>query len=361
MVAGGKEDPIARGALVAVAAALLFGLATPIVRRAGEGVGPFATAALLYAGAAIGSGLPTRRADEPAPGRAQAPRILAVAVLGAMLAPACLAWGLQRSGALAGALLLNLEAVLTVGLAWVVFREPIGRRVALAAALMVAGGVLLTTRAAEGGASTITGLVAIAGATLAWALDNTLTRPLADFDPRAVVFWKGALGAAQSVVVSLAMRETWPKLGALAALLVCGAAGYGVSLRLYLHAQRVLGAARTGSIFAVAPFVGAVVAFLVGDRADLVRVGGSAVLFGAAVWLHVSEKHAHAHRHAAAAHEHAHRHDDGHHAHPHEPPVLGTHSHAHVHEPVEHEHPHGADLHHAHEHVANPHDAEGSS
>ena len=49
-------------------------------------------------------------------------------------------------------------------------------------------------------------------------------------------------------------REALPDPRAALALLGIGAVGYGLSLRLYLLAQRELGSARTGSVFAVGPF-----------------------------------------------------------------------------------------------------------
>ncbi len=345
-----RRTPIAEGAGFAVAAAVLFGVTTPLVRHFGVGVGPFATAALLYGGAALGSGLPRRRADEPALGRAQIGRLGLVAVFGAALAPAALAWGLQHAGALAAALLLNLEALFTVLLARAFYAEPVGRRVTVAASLMVAGGSVLALRGGAVGISGALGLVAVAAATLGWALDNTLTRPLADFDPRAVVFYKALLGAALSSLIALVVSDSWARPSALLALLACGATGFGLSLRLYLQAQRRLGAARTGSLFAAAPFVGALVAFALGDRGSLHFIAGAAALFGVAVYLHVTESHGHRHRHEPLQHEHAHSHDDGHHLHTHEPAVTGEHSHLHRHEPLDHEHPHGSDLHHRHDH-----------
>ena len=45
--------PAVRGGLLALLAATLFGISTPLVQRAGAGLGPFTTAALLYAGAEI--------------------------------------------------------------------------------------------------------------------------------------------------------------------------------------------------------------------------------------------------------------------------------------------------------------------
>src|SRR5215470_2139397 len=124
---------IARGVLLAALAAVAFGATTPIIAHAGAGLGPFATAALLYAGAAAMAFalLAGSRARGPALRRGDAGRVVAVAIVGAAIAPALLAWGLQRTGGLVGSLLLNLEAAFTVALARVFYREPVGRRVAL--------------------------------------------------------------------------------------------------------------------------------------------------------------------------------------------------------------------------------------
>jgi drug/metabolite transporter (DMT)-like permease len=343
-------NPLARGSLLAVGAAVLFGLTTPIVAHLGAGVGAFATAALLYAGAATGSSLRRRGRDESRVRLRHAPRLVAVAVFGAVLAPALFAWGLQRSGALATSLLLNLEAAFTVLLARIVYREPIGRRVLVACVLMTAAGALLPLRLEGQGAWTAVGLLAVAAATLGWALDNTLTRPLAELDPRSVVFWKATGGAVLSTGLAFAMRDAWPSLAFFAALLVCGATGYGLSLRLYLGAQRILGAARTGSLFAVAPFVGAACAFALGDRGGALLIAAAAVLFALAIFLHLTELHGHRHVHEPLEHEHPHTHDDQHHTHRHEPPVSGSHTHPHRHERLEHDHAHGSDVHHRHGH-----------
>jgi drug/metabolite transporter (DMT)-like permease len=331
-------------------AAVLFGATAPLVEYFGHGVGAFATAAVLYAGAMIGAGVPRPREEEARVRRAHVSRLLLVAVFGAALAPACLAWGLQRAGALAASLLLNLEAVFTLALARAFYREPLSGRVAAASSLMVLGGALLAIRSAGGGSASLLGLLAVSVATIGWALDNTLTRPLADLDPRAVVFWKAFIGAAFASGYAGVRHDRWPDAVSLAGLLACGAAGYGLSLRLYLGAQRTLGAARTGSLFALGPFVGAVIAFTLGDRSGVALVSAAAACFLVAVWLHATERHEHSHRHIAMAHEHAHRHDDGHHTHAHDPPVTGAHSHWHAHVPVEHDHAHGEDLHHRHIH-----------
>jgi len=347
------RSPIAAGAGLAILAALSFGVTTPIVERAGRGLGAFSTAALLYAGACLSafalgrlspsSGAPLRRAHVG--------RLLAIAVVGAGVAPTLLAWGLQRAGATTGSLLLNLEAVFTVVLAWALYREPIGRRVLVALGLMALGGIALTLDAASSAGWSALGALAIAGATAAWALDNTLMRGLAEQDPVSIVASKGGLGVILTGTAAFAFGEPLPAARAALVLLACGATGYGLSLRLYLLAQRRIGAARTGSIFAVAPFVGAALAWGLGDKTLGAWTLVSAALFATGVILHVTERHQHAHAHPEAEHDHPHRHDDGHHDHAHDPPFLGEHSHPHRHEHVEHDHDHAPDVHHEHVHA----------
>ena len=343
------RSPITTGVFLAALAAVTFGVTTPAVAWAGHGLGPFTTAALLYAGAAASSFAlrlvggrrdPLRRGDLG--------RVVLVALFGGAIAPTLLAWGLQRAGATIGALLLNLEAVFTVFLARAVYREPIGRRVAIAVVAMVAGGAALTLDAGRDSDWGTVGILAVAAATLAWALDNTLTRPLSERDPLEVVAAKGTLGAAFTTTIALVSGEPAPSATAALVLLASGATGYGLSLRFYLLAQRRIGAGRTGSVFALAPFVGAALALGLGDRAPGAWTAVAAALFAAGVYLHATERHAHAHVHEPVEHDHPHRHDDGHHDHVHEPPFVGEHSHRHRHDRVEHEHDHAPDVHHDH-------------
>ena len=246
--------------------------------------------------------------------------------------------------------MLSSEAFFTVVLARAIFHEPIGLRVAVAMSAMGLGAAVLLSAAGSFGDAAGWGPLAVLLASLAWAADNTLTRPLADLDPGQVVVRKSAAGAVLALAVAWCFHEPMPSVSDALGLACTGAVGYGTSLYLYLGAQRRIGAGRTGSIFATAPFLGALAAWAMGDRSAGLSTIVAGLLFGVGVALHLTEQHGHAHRHAALEHEHRHRHDDGHHTHVHDPPVLGEHSHAHVHTPLRHVHPHGPDLHHQHEH-----------
>jgi len=353
-----KKRPALHGTLLALASALSFGLTTPLVQRFGKGAGPFVTAMLLYAGAAV-VGAVSRSSREAPVKRAHAPRIVLVAIFGALIAPSLLAWGLAHTSGTAGSLMLNLEALFTIALARLLYREHVGRRVAGAAfLLLVAGAVLVVDRArvdgggASAGVSTSAlGLAAVLGASLSWALDNAIAKPLSSVDPSSIVASKGAVGALLSLVIAIATHEAWPSsIVASAGLLIAGGAGYGASLRLYLRAQREIGAGRTASVFASGPFWGALLAAALGEPVTSLMIA-SAALMGMALVLHLTEQHRHTHVHEPIEHEHAHRHDDGHHDHVHDPMPEGEHTHRHRHARREHDHPHVPDLHHDHIHT----------
>lgn len=346
------SHPALRGGVLALLAATLFGISTPLVQKFGAGIGPFTTAALLYAGAVIVGAVSRQRIEQEARvTRSDLPRLIAVALFGAVIGPVALAWGLQHTSGTSASLMLTLEALFTAVLSWKLYHETMDRRVWTAMLLLLAGGVILVLDQGRGGGVELWGMLAVLLATAAWGMDNTLSRALAERDPSQVVMIKAALGVSATTMLALAFGEPLPSWPTIFALLAVGATGYGLSLRFYLLAQRAFGAGRTGSVFAFAPFIGAVLAFALGDRsASMVMVaGGLLMLFG--VVLHLAETHEHEHGHDALEHEHAHRHNDGHHEHLHDEPLpADTHSHWHRHAPKTHAHAHVPDVHHGHRH-----------
>ena len=343
--------PALRGGLLALLAATLFGASTPLVQRAGAGIGAFATASLLYAGAAL-AGVMLRRPveHEAAVRRSDVLRLVWMALFGAGIGPVALAWGLQHTSGTGASLMLALEALFTALLASLLHAEVMGRRVWAAMLLLMAGGMVLVLDRGTSGGTQMLGMLAVLCATAAWGLDNALSRSLAERDPGQVVLGKALLGSLATAAIALCMHEPMPRMATVLALLAIGASGYGLSLRLYLLAQRAFGAARTGSVFAFAPFIGALLAIALGDRSLSWGMLAGGVLMLAGVALHLAESHAHEHKHEALDHEHAHTHDDGHHDHAHDPMPVGPHSHRHRHVATRHAHAHVPDAHHGHRH-----------
>lgn len=343
------------GILLALASAGLFGASTPFAKHLLGSVDPWMMAGLLYLGAGLGlAAVHLSRAALRLPAveaplrRMDMPWLALVIVAGGLLAPLLLMFGLSLTDAASASLLLNLEGLATMGIAWLVFRENVDRRLLLGAFAILAGAVLLSW---EGHLSLQWGALLIAGACLCWGIDNNLTRKLSSADPVQIAMLKGLVAGTINLLIALASGAGLPSAVTLLAAGVIGFLGYGVSLALFVLALRHLGAARTGAYFSLAPFVGAVLAVVMLGEAISVQLVVAGCLMAVGLWLHLSERHEHPHAHEAMEHEHRHGHDE-HHRHEHEPGVQPgePHTHWHRHAPLAHRHPHYPDLHHRHGH-----------
>lgn len=342
------------GVPLALASAALFGASAPLSKLLLGSVNPWLLAGILYLGAGTGLailqlarrsiGLPSAEAPLR---QADLPWLAAVILFGGILGPVLLMFGLAITTASTGSLLLNLEGLATMAIAWLVFRENVDRRLLLGALAILAGAVLLTW---EGGAVNIDlGALLIASACLAWGLDNNLTRKLSSADPVQIAMIKGLTAGVVNVALALALGASLPGLGLALAGGVVGFFGIGVSLVLFMLGLRHLGTARTGAYFSLAPFIGAVVALVLlrEPLTPILMAAGALMAFG--LWMHLTERHEHMHEHEALEHEHVHVHD-AHHQHAHNGPATEGHSHWHRHAPMRHSHPHYPDLHHRHGH-----------
>jgi drug/metabolite transporter (DMT)-like permease len=351
-----RQMTLSPGIPAALGAAVLFGISTPLAKVLLSDSSPLLLSGLLYTGSGIGLGillairaLLSRSAGFARPHGADILWLVGTVVVGGVIGPYLLMYGLQSTDSASSSLILNLEAVFTALLAWFLFKENFDGRIAVGMALIVAGGVVLSTSTALR-AGSLWGPLAIAAACLAWAIDNNLTRKVSSNDAMLVACAKGLMAGPISLALAMRYGAHLPNGNLLLQAALLGFAGYGLSLTLFVLALRNLGTARAGAYFSLAPFIGAVVAVALGAPLTIaVIVAG--FLMAAGVWLHLAENHTHRHRHFLLEHHHAHVHD-AHHQHEHDPGWNGQepHSHPHVHEPIEHEHPHYPDAHHRHEH-----------
>jgi drug/metabolite transporter (DMT)-like permease len=256
--------------------------------------------------------------------------------------------GLVHTPAATASLLLNMELVATVAIAATLFREHLGRNMIVAVVLVTAAGVLLVW---QPGASVDLDALLIVGACACWGLDNSVTSQIDQISPQHITFLKGIVAGSVNLILGLIVTgagtaTVWSVSGAL----VIGALGYGASITLWVRGAHQLGAARGQVIFAAAPFLGAIISWVVlGDPVRTVQVVAMGLAAGG-VALSVHSAHEHTHRHEHVVHTHEHEHDDGHHDHVHTNGFAGRHSHVHEHAALTHAHPHVPDLHHRHEH-----------
>ena len=342
------------GIPLALCAAVLFGASTPLAKVAISSANPLLVAGLLYLGSGIGLFIVrsnrSGRAPETPLSRADLPWLGWSVLAGGVVGPALLLLGLMNTSASAASLLLNLEAVATAALAWIVFRENVDKRVGTGFALILLGGVFLSLPP-EGGFVLSEGALLIAAACVSWGIDNNLTRKISGSDPSQIAMWKGLVAGFVNISLALAIGAKLPALSTILAVAAIGFAGYGVSLVLFVRALRHLGSARTGAYFSTAPFVGTALAFAIGQGRLDWAFCAAGILMSIGVWLHVTERHEHLHVHEPLEHEHLHYHDE-HHQHEHSPsdPPGEPHAHRHRHALLRHAHPHYPDIHHRHEH-----------
>jgi drug/metabolite transporter (DMT)-like permease len=344
--------------LMALLAAAAFGVSTPIAKFLLGDISPWALASLLYLGSGLGLALivvlrKNREVAEARLSKSDIPWLLGTIVFGGVLGPILLLLGLTSTDAASASLLLNLEAVFTLLLAWLVFKEHVDVRLFVGAVAIVAGALLLSWQGRAGSASF--GIVLIALACLSWGIDNNLTRKISAVDPFVLASIKGVVAGSVNAGIAYAMGASMPSILPLGGAMALGFISYGLGLVLFILALRHLGTARAGAYYGTAPFIGALAAtVLLGDAlTPTLVIAGVLMAFGA--WLHLSERHSHDHDHAVLDHDHRHVHD-AHHVHEHGPddPVLADpdqpHSHHHKHRPLRHAHAHWPDLHHRHRH-----------
>ena len=344
-----------RSVLYALAAAALFGASTPFAKLLTGDMPPVLLAGLLYLGSGIGLTLVRLIRDgglktPGLPGN-EWPWLLGAIFFGGVIGPVLLMFGLMSTSGTTASLLLNLEAVLTAIIAWMVFKENADRRIVWGMLAIVAGGVALGWPTDSPVQARFSGPVLVGLACLCWAIDNNLTRKVSASDALFIAGIKGLIAGSVNTALALNMDGELAIIATLSATMAVGLMGYGISLVLFVLALRGLGTARTGAYFSTAPFLGAAVALFVFSETTSLAFWIAAVLMGVGVCLHLSEHHVHEHLHEVVEHEHEHFHDE-HHQHAHD--LAGgesrNHSHPHTHIPIKHSHPHYPDIHHRHVH-----------
>ena len=341
--------------IAAILAAILFGASTPFAKILVCASSPILIAGLLYFGSGLGLMLirliRDRGWSNPKLRSNEWPWLFGAISFGGVLGPMLLMYGLTQISSATASLLLNLEAVLTSIIAWVIFKENADKRIVLGMFLIVLGGILLSWTHNTTNSGGWLGSLAIAGACLCWAIDNNLTRKVSALDSFFIAGSKGLIAGIVNIYLAYKLGSKLPELPMIITVLICGFFGYGLSLLLFIFALRGLGTSRTGAYFSVAPFIGAGIAILFFRELSTPSFWIALAFMGAGVWLHLTEKHEHEHIHAADCHEHSHRHDE-HHQHSHDFAYDGSseHRHQHEHNKLQHAHHHYPDVEHLHTH-----------
>lgn len=320
--------------LYALLAAVFYAINVPLSKLLLKVIGPTMMASFLYLGAGIGIGflsLLGREKEEKKLGRKDLPFVLGMILLD-IAAPIFLMLGISYGSSSNASLLGNFEIVATTVIALAIFKEPVSRRLWIAIGLITLSSSLLSFEGV-GSLRFSYGSLFVLLATVCWGFENNCTRKISSKSTYEIVILKGVFSGLGSFVIALIRQESLPPLPYVLLALLLGFVAYGLSIFLYVRAQSVLGAAKTSAYYAVAPFVGAFLSFILFKDAltgtflaalGLMIVGTALVVADTLI-----RYHAHVHQHSFT-----HTHDGSTHTH------TVTHSHEHNHYVTEDKHGH---------------------
>ena len=322
----------------AILAAVFYAVNVPISKVLLREVGPTTMAALLYLGAGVGIGmlsLSSRNSWEKSEplSKKDLPYVIGMIVLD-IAAPIFLMLGISYGSSANASLLGNFEIVATTLIALFIFREAVSKRLWAAIALITLSSILLSFEGTDSLRFSYGSLFVLL-ATVCWGFENNCTRNIASKSTYEIVVLKGIFSGLGSLLIAFIMRETMPGTGYAVVALLLGFVSYGLSIFLYVRAQRVLGAAKTSAYYAVAPFVGAFLSFVfLKEQLSWKYLTALAVMIaGSALVVVDTLIRQHAHQHV---HTFTHTHDGSTHTHT----VVHTHEHNHYVTDSKHGHHH---------------------
>ena len=129
------------------------------------------------------------------------------------------------------------------------------------------------------------GSLLVLGATICWGLENNCTRQIADRDPMEIVTVKGFGSGLGALLIAVCVGSEFPTFQHIAIILLLGYVAYGLSIYFYTYAQRTIGAAKTSTYYALAPFIGALLSILLlGEPVTMIFIIAS-ILMAAGCWI----------------------------------------------------------------------------
>lgn len=256
----------------ALLAAVLFAISTPLSKKLMENIPPTFMAAFLYLGAGVGVGIMyifNYKKEDKSLKLDKSDFKYTIAMIGLdILAPLLLMLGIKLGSASNASLLENFEIVATSLIALFIFKEKISYKLWIAIFFIIISSFILTFNGKTSLDFSI-GSIFVLLATISWGLENNCTKKISEKSTYQIVTLKGIFSGLGSLFIGLLLKEKIINYKYIFLAMILGFVAYGLSIFLYVRAQRELGAAKTSAYYSVAPFVGAFLAFIInGERPD---------------------------------------------------------------------------------------------
>ena len=257
-----------RGILFALIAAILYAINAPFSKLLLDFVPSTLMAGFLYLGAGCGIGFLSlfrnKTPEQKIEGKfakKEKPFVVGMILLD-IVAPIFLLLGLKFTTAANASLLNNFEIVATALIAFIIFKEKISIRLWVGIVFVVFSCLILSFKDITSLQFSYGSLFVIL-ACLCWGIENNCTKKISNKDPMKIVVLKGFFSGLGSIIIGLCIGERITYLWSVFAVMGVGFVAYGLSILFYVYAQRFLGAARTSSYYAIAPFVGAILSLII--------------------------------------------------------------------------------------------------
>lgn len=256
----------------ALLAAVLFAISTPLSKKLMENIPPTFMAAFLYLGAGVGVGIMyifNYKKEDKSLRLDKSDFKYTIAMIGLdILAPLLLMLGIKLGSASNASLLENFEIVATSLIALIIFKEKISYKLWIAIFFIIISSFILTFNDKTSLDFSI-GSIFVLLATISWGLENNCTKKISEKSTYQIVTLKGIFSGLGSLFIGFLLKEKIINYKYIFLAMILGFVAYGLSIFLYVRAQRDLGASKTSAYYSVAPFVGAFLAFLInGERPD---------------------------------------------------------------------------------------------
>ena len=309
----------------AVLAAVFYAVNVPFSKHLLQDVPPTFMASFLYFGAGIGVGIMylfhwNNEQKEERLTKDNLPYTIGMVVLD-IFAPIFLMLGVSIGSSANASLLGNFEIVATTLIALLIFKETVSKRLWIAILFITISSIILSFEG-SGSFHFSLGSLFVLLATICWGMENNCTRKISEKSTYQIVTIKGLCCGLGSFVVASAVGESLPSVKYIILAMLLGFVAYGLSIFLYIRAQRDLGAAKTSAYYAVAPFIGTFLAFVInGEQLSVAYLVGLffmiiGTLFVVADTLVKNHSHLHTHlithTHDGSTHTHVIMHKHGH-------------------------------------------------
>ena len=253
------------GYLFAILAAVMFGSVSVLAKPLVSSVDPILLASLVYIISAITLS-PFARKQKQKFARRDLLLILSIAVCGAVIAPSLYFVGLTHASASDAALIANGEVFFSVLLAVMFFREKL-KPVGWIAIILVLSGMVIITTNLNFTDFTLQQIhykdMLLIFSTLFWALDNNLSRYLAQkMNVANIAQIKSAIGGIMLLVIAVLIFRININVETdqIIPILVLGSVGFAASLYFFLQGLKRIGTVRTITIFSMSSVFGLVAA-----------------------------------------------------------------------------------------------------